>query len=203
MTTNDPRTYDTAQDISHAAQEFRAGLSDLDKEVIMDAARTLSNPLTTQLTEALQAGKRAFVSPTHLNSRILIVRGKLETVYTGTKVKYVAGSAAPAGVENRRLGDVWVRFSGGIVVIDPEHDEDANEKIAWALNHPEICRDAMDPATEVWASMKSAQQQTSKAEPSLPENLDVDAVLRGDLSGFNESNSIAARARRQLASSMA
>lgn len=191
--TTDQRIYDEADDVNAQANAARDTL-----QLAGKAAAKLADMKAMDVADAIRAGKRAFVFPAHLTYKRLIQFSKPQAVYAGSETPIVAGSSTPGGVEVRRVGDIYIRAVGGICIIDPRTEE-GQVQVEWAEAHPEICRDAMLPETEVWAALKTSQQQRSDKEPSLPASLNVDAMLRGESTGFGEVDSIAARARAQLA----
>lgn len=154
------------------------------------------------LAGAVKQGKKVFCSPSKRDGYIMVRPGQLAVVYAGTNTPVVPGAPATNGTETKRVGDIKARFAGSLLIIDPNTVE-GQVVLEWAERHPDICRDAMDPSTDVWMAMKESQLNTAVREPSMPTNIDVDAVLRGDLSGFQERGSVAARARSLLASGTA
>lgn len=188
----DPRVYDPAQDLTAQTRATRAkhtGPVNIDPDADLKVA---------QVTQALTAGKRAFVAPVHQNSHILIHAGKPTTCYAGSDQPAIPGMPATAGVEVRRIGDIFIDFTGGIGIFDPEDEADAI-RIAWCEANPDAARDAFDPQTDIWANLKEGQLNKSTKEPSIDQGMDVDAVMRGDYATLNRSGSIAARARAIVA----
>jgi hypothetical protein len=91
-----------------------------------------------------------------------------------------------------------LEFTGGIALIGA--DDPARElKIAWCEAHPEKCRDVLDPQADAWAAMRDSQIQRANREATLSPELDVNAILRGDVTGFGPAKSLAAKAREMLA----
>jgi len=113
-------------------------------------------------------GFRAFVSTAaHANTKILVNP-------KGAKVVNAAPVAgAPLGLipSIRRDGDIFANFTEGVLVTkDPQ-------VIAWCEANPSICRDASDPRTRMWVSMKNMQTQTPSRDVTLDPTIDVDAEL--------------------------
>ncbi len=126
-------------------------------------------------------GKRSFVAPAHPNGKFLVKQGKL------------IQAPSPDGPRDiRREGDIWARFHNGVLVAE----EPEVEVVAWCEKHPEICRDAFDPQTEVWVALITAQRETATRGASLPPSLDVAKLLSGDLAGLGELSSLTKQARR-------
>jgi hypothetical protein len=197
---SDPRLYDENQTIEAenarilvAAAENADGLKRVDN--VMKGIKEEA------LVQAWQSGKKAFVSPMRVKGSYMVKPGVLTTVYPGTNTPVMPGSPATS-FEQRRIGDIKAVFQGNVLIVDPSTPDGA-VIYEWALAHPEICRDAENAETEVWAAFKQGQLNLATREPSIPVNIDVDRVMRGDYSGFNESNSIAARARKRLATEAA
>ena len=193
----DPRVYDPAQDINHQtfkevqqakAEGFQLKGSD-DLAIDLAAAR---------VAEAMAAGRRAFIAPVHKNTKFLIEPGKPTITAAGSDMPAVAGMNYPQGTEIRRLGDVFIQFVGGICILDPD-DPHYSRQLQWCEEHPEIARDAKDPTTDTWAVMKEGQTPLKDREPGFDPSVDVDAVMRGDMSSFARAGSIAAQARAILA----
>ena len=193
----DPRVYDAEDDISAQAAAARKEMEGAGIPVQEIMVSKIAELRASGLAEAIQGGKRAFVSGTVKTFRQLVQGGKPTTVYQGTEMPFLGGQA-PAGVETRRLGDIFARFTGGILVVDPATEEGAIIT-AWCEAHPEVCRDATDPQTDVWVALKESQQNTSLKEPSLAPDMDIDKVMAGDYSGFGNTGSVGARARQILA----
>lgn len=189
-----PNLYDSSKDIANEL-EGRA----LDPAAAHAALEASTELNANRVAEAVQAGKRAFIAPAHKEHNFLIVGGKETLVIAGTNIPVTPGQAVQHATEVGRIGDVRLRFNGGIALIDPETME-GKVQLEWALAHPDICRDAVnDPMVEIWASLKEGQLNKMDREPSIPRGMDVDKVLKGDMSGFAESGSIASRARGILA----
>jgi hypothetical protein len=121
---------------------------------------------------------RTFVSPAHKNQDYLIVAGK---VVTAPPNAFSGGM----GIDLRRDGDVWAKFSGGVLQTDDL------EVIAWCEAHdgsvledgtvePDICRDVNDPQTRAWVALVEQTLNTGDKEATLPPGTDVGAILRGE-----------------------
>jgi|SRR3990170_2555228 len=134
-----------------------------------------------RITKALEEGFRCFVAPAHKNSKFLARPGK-----------FVRANPAQGRPLDERDGDIWVEFTGGYVILG---DPDA---ISWCEERPHICRDVMDPKTEAWAALIEGQLNTSTRQPSIPTTLDVDAVLRGEVTELGQADSLVSRARAAL-----
>lgn len=205
MGPTDPRLYDPNTTIE---AETAARLKEASDYEPGKAAEVMQGIKEQTLVNAWQSGKRAFVSPMRVKGSYMVKPGPLVVCYAGTNTPVQAGAPASSGTEIKRLGDVKAVFQGNVLIVDPEEtfthpvtgQEIQKGKILelWAENHPEICRDAMNAETEIWAAFKQGQLNLAGKEPSIPAAIDIDKVMRGDYSGFNESNSIAARARKRL-----
>lgn len=195
---NNPRSYDSGRDLSGETSGF------VPDPVGAQALRAAEIELqAAKLVGAVQAGNRAFIAPAHKQGRFLVRGGKQMMVVSGTSIAIERGMQVSQQTEVGRVGDVWLSFVGGIAIIDPS-TEDGQVQLQWCLDHPDMCRDAVnDNAVEVWASLKEGQLQKIDQEPSIPTSLNIDAALKGDFSSFGESGSIAARARALLAQSVA
>ncbi len=102
---------------------------------------------------------------------------------TGTPVKapIVAGSTSGIIPLITRDGDVWAKFANGILTTkDPD-------VIAWCEEHPSVCRDANDPRTPGWATLKEFQTVKSTRDASLEGGIDVDKLAFPDLGKFEEA----------------
>jgi len=129
---------------------------------------------------------RGFIAPVEKFTRFLVVAGTPKTV---------RDQNSPTGERNvSREGDIFVEFSNGIVVLNAD-DLDDQKKIAWCEENSAICRDIDDPLTEAWAYMKDLQQETSTATKRLPESVDLEAILRGDVRGSRVPHSGVSAAR--------
>lgn len=194
MDADNPRLYDPTSTI-----EFQTAAALAQRgESVQAAADAIQGLKEEALVEAWKSGKRAFVSPGRVKGSYMIRPGKLTACYKGTSIPYVAGTSANNGTEMRRVGDIKAVFQGNVLIVDPSTPEGKVIE-AWAEAHPEICRDAASPETEIWVAFKQGQQNLAGRAPSIPTNMDIDKVLRGDYSGFSEKESIAARARKRLA----
>lgn len=190
----DARVYSSADDISAQAVEARPNVEESAKAT----AQATAEAQAQVLVDAIRQGKMAFISPSAKTYRKLVKPGRVTACYPGTQLPIIPGAPSQNGVDMTRVGDIWATFSGGMLIVGPQ-DENGVEIIEWASSHPDVCRDAMDPSTETWAAMRGSQLNMADREPSLPTNIDVDAVLRGDFSGFSEFESVTQRARRMLA----
>lgn len=190
----DPRTYDPSTDIGQQVAEAKAQTESVPGSLVEQSFDIKAGAIAS----AIRSGKRAFVSYSKVNATVLVRVGKTTLVYQGTRMPVVPGAVHPGGTEIRRVGDIRLQFAGGVAIIDPSTEE-GQVQLAWAESHPEQCRDAMDPDSETWAALKRAQLNLADREPSLPGNINVDNVLKGDFSGLQEKDSVVARARRMLA----
>ena len=125
---------------------------------------------------------RVFVSPGHLNLRLLIRAGTLVKV-----------PSANGPWDHSRTGDVWLEFREGIVRLDPA-DELDQLRIEWCEGlgrARDICRDIDDPQTAMWVHLVEQKNPTSRRDATLPANLDVEGVLDGDLTSLGQSALVA------------
>ncbi len=175
-----PRHPDDAnvENLTEQAEQIKGLLADQARleEVIAKLVKGAPAPAEAS---SVPEGTRSFVAPAHPNGKFLVRQGKL------------IQAPSPEGPRDiRREGDVWAKFTSGVLVTD---DPDV---IAWCEKHPELCRDAFDPETEVWAALIEAQRETATRGASLPPSLDVSKLLRGDLSGLGNLSSLTTRARQ-------
>jgi len=138
---------------------------------------------------------RVFLSPQYPTGRYLARAGT---------VRKAANNNAPLGMESYvgRDGDVWVKFTSGVVSIYPD-GPDAAYQLPWLEAHsgdPEahsdyhknlggdprkcqvpigLCHES-GPGVDAWAELKSGQVSTSRRPATISPELDVDAFLRGD-----------------------
>jgi len=187
----DPRVYDASADIKNEVSQAKEAVAAGQAE--FSTGDPLAEARARQIAEAVSFGKLAYISPVHKNTKFLIRSGKSTLCVQGSDVPAMAGMNQPTEV--RRIGDVFIQFSQGICILDPDNDPDDLVRLDWAIQHEDICRNAMDPMVDTWLSMKEGQLNLSTREPSLDPSLDVDAVMRGDFSGFSTTGSLAARAR--------
>ncbi len=89
---------------------------------------------------------------TYANSRWLVKQGD------------IVKTAIPAGVTTgivplvTRIGDIWAKFTNGILVTD------VAEVIEWCSRHTDICRRSDDPMTKGWATLKNLQTRKANRE---------------------------------------
>jgi len=114
---------------------------------------------------------RAFVAPAFRSGKFLV---------KGGEVVQVPSPRGPWAKE--RIGDVWVRFNNGVCRTDDP------VVIAWCKAHPDICRDAFDAKTPAWVALTEATLETANRSARLPRNTDVEALLRGEMSGLGGSD---------------
>jgi hypothetical protein len=162
-----------------------------EKRAILERARNVVQTMVEngQIAAAADTPERrveAFVSPVERNLRVLVKAGELTQVRDPN---------SPTGMRDvGRVNDVVIEFIDGICVLD-ESDPHFAEKLAWCQEHPETCRDIRDPYTEAWAYMKELQTTTANQEGRLPQNIDLERILRGDPSGNRVPHSRVERAR--------
>lgn len=191
------RVYDPSTDVSNRVEEARqAGM--VSQDSLSEAAKAANAAAATAVSNAVRSGKRAIIAPVHKNHNFLIKGGIAMAVYPGTSIPVAAGVPVQGGAEVARVGDVRVKFTGGIAILDP-NEPDFDVQIAWVASHPDICRDISEPGVEIWASLKEGQMDTMYVSASMPKALNVDAIMRGDFSSFAESGSLAGLARQMLA----
>lgn len=185
MTMEEARLYNAEDDLTartNAAKENMVFDGRADPQVMEIQAQRLS--------EARETGFRAFVFPTKQFHK--------ELVKAGVEPPPEVVIRNPAQL-SRRTGDVFLEVSGGICILDPRQPG-FSEKLAWCEEHPELCRDAFDPKTVIWASMKQSQTDTMYKDASLPKNVNVDKLVDGDFSQLLPEDSLVARAQQQLIS---
>lgn len=111
-------------------------------------------------------GYRGFVAPVERNTRFLAVRGEV--------VQLRDQNSATGKRDTQRQGDKWVEFhNGSFTTSDPD-------LIKWCEEHPNICRDSADPKTSLWFQIRFAQTKTSRRNPSLGAEANIDAFLDGE-----------------------
>ena len=119
----------------------------------------------------LPEGVRVFVAPAYRGGKFLAKAGTVVQV------------PSPRGPwDKERQGDIWVKFDNGVFRTDDP------VAIAWCEAHPDVCRDAYDSKTPAWVALTEATMETARQSARLPRNPDVEALLRGDVSGLGSSN---------------
>ena len=128
-----------------------------------------------QTIEAPQASEsRTFVSAEEYNNtRFLAREGKV------VKAPIVAGSTSGIVPLITRTDDLFAEFTAGVLVTK------VPEVIAWCKAHPQVCRDATDPRTPGWATLKAMQAPKANREAALGKEIDVDAMAFPELSGVD------------------
>lgn len=143
-----------------AAREYagrEAELADTTRGAIAEAVKDLPVEALTEY--------RAFVNPTHPNTKYLVKHGEL--------VQLRDQNSATGMRDTQRIGDIWAEFTGGVCVTN------VKAVIEWAEARPTICRDANVEGTEFWYNVKRAQMSLANQDPSLDAGIDVDAALSG------------------------
>lgn len=137
-------------------------------EVVQEALGT-----TTPAPVELPDGERRFVAPKYRGGKFLAKAGTVVEV------------PSPRGPwAKERKGDIWVDFKSGNGIFSTTDPE----AIAWCEAHPDVCRDAFDPKTPAWVAVVEATLETATQTARLPANTDVDALLRGEVSGLGGSD---------------
>ena len=116
-------------------------------------------------SDVQEQGYRTFVAAKEFeNSKFLAV--------AGVPVKMPPHPGMSPGITpySQRDGDKFVKFSGGVLVTN---DYDI---IEWCENHKKVCRDAQDPRTQGWVTMKEMQTDVASRDAVLPTDVDVDAM---------------------------
>ena len=117
-----------------------------------------------------------FVAPAHPTGKFLVKPGD------------VLMQPSPYGPwPVSRHGDVFIRFHGGLIIIDPSDPND-QVRLAWLRAHPEIARDADDPQTDLWVKLTTDKHPTSRREASLPANANIEEILDGNFNSFGSSD---------------
>lgn len=152
---------------------------------------TLAQKLRERLAQAQEEAKteaeersriRTFVSPLHPNTRFLVRAGS---------VHQVRDPNSPTGLRDMfRSGDKWAVFQSGILQTDDP------EIIAWAENHPEICRDVNDRLTPLWVQLEEARTPKAWREASLDPTTNIDSYI-GAMNEVNEPD-LVRRAKNQV-----
>jgi len=156
--------YEEPPVLGEVTPEERAILAQQEKEArAAEKALKRTKPLPTKVADE---GYRTFIAPIEKNTRFLAKAGE---------VVWFRDQTAPLGRRDiSREGDVTVQFTNGILTTkDPDI-------IEWCEANPDICRDAADPRTKVWADLKERQIATASREPLLERSLDVDELVYGD-----------------------
>jgi hypothetical protein len=104
----------------------------------------------------IEEGLVGFVAAAeHATSDWLVEAGKL------VKAPIPAGSTSGIVPLVRRDGDVWAKFSNGVLVTkDPK-------VIKWCDEHSKICRRSSDPVTKGWATLKELEARKANREKLL------------------------------------
>lgn len=116
-------------------------------------------------SDVQEQGYRTFVAAKQYeNSKILAI--------PGTPIKMPPHPGMSPGITpySQRDGDKFVKFSGGVLVTNDY------EIIAWCEAHPQVCRDASDPRTQGWVTLKDMQTETASRDAVLPQSVDVDEM---------------------------
>ena len=164
-----------ADPTSEARADQQTGLSD------RKAAATAFAGITVEKDETLQ-GFRAFVAPAKYgNTKILVNPESANFIGVKGSVQSRVVTAAPQAGSPlglvpavARTDDNWAKFTQGVLVTD---DPDV---IAWCESHPSMCRDADDPRTRAWVTLKDMQSQTPSRDATLDSDFDVDAEIFPD-----------------------
>lgn len=155
------------------------------------AANNLATKLTEQANTLSAGGKVAYIAPVNRWYRVL-------TNPKDTKPVSFPDKDSPRGQKMvERDNDIFLEFRDGMVILDPNDEEDA-VRIAWCEANPEICRNARDPMTEPWAAMKEAQTAYAHRDPVLSPSMNVEAALRGESGGWKQGGSTTERAIQSL-----
>lgn len=118
---------------------------------------------------------KVFVAPNDYANHQFLVKGG-EVVYAPVTAATPTGTRPAIG----REGDKWAVFRNGVCVTDDP------EVIAWCESHPEVCKPINDPRVRAWVALRNAKTPTASSDPTLPPDVDVDALFAegGDLSRF-------------------
>lgn len=117
---------------------------------------------------------RTFVAAEeHHNTRFLAQAG------TPVKAPVLAGSTSGIIPLITREGDIFAEFTSGVLVTK------VPEVITWCEAHPQVCRDATDPRTPSWATLKAMQVSKANREAALGREIDVDAMAFPELPGID------------------
>lgn len=118
---------------------------------------------------------RGFICPQSPNGQWLVEPGVLEQVNDPN---------APLGKrDHQRRGDIKLKFTEGQCLLNEDDPED-QVRIGFMLARPETFRDVMDVGAEIWFKLKQSQVHTSRSEPGIGGEVDVDAVMRGDINAL-------------------
>ncbi len=116
-------------------------------------------------SDVQEQGYKTFVACKEFeNSKFLAVVGKPQ------KMPPHPGMSPGITPYSQRDGDKVVKFSGGVLVTN---DEDI---IKWCEDHTQVCRDANDPRTQGWVTMKEMQVDVASRDATLPKSVDVDKM---------------------------
>ena len=117
---------------------------------------TVAAPVDEALVSYVAAGEYA-------NRDFLVVAGK------PVAIPITAGSTPGVIPLIKREGDVWAKFSSGVLVTDDPR------VIKWCDEHPTICRRSDDPMTKGWSTLKELQTRRANREQLLdPTSMDAD-----------------------------
>ncbi len=167
------------RDVTTAQRQAGSGDSTARREVSTQFAKEEIG----SFDEAIAQGYRTFVAAKQFeNHKFLVV--------VGTNIVAAPHAGTPIGVQPivRREGDVWARFTNGVLVTNED------KVISWCEEHPKMCRDAADPRTGPWATLKEMQTQTPSREVTLENSFDVDAAIFPDIPEEQEAFARAASA---------
>lgn len=151
------------ESLPNLTEEVAAKASERER---IEAARQKAREAIEELPKPAprREGSKVFISPEYLNGKFLVKQG-------ATRKERLADGRL---IETRD-DDLIARFRNGLLTTD---DPDI---IEWAKAHPEICRDADDPDTPAWVALKTATLATSRQDPSLPPEMDIAKLLRGEI----------------------
>lgn len=140
---------------------------------------------------AVPDGMRTFLAPTAPNSKYLAVKGKPVTTNVNTGV-----IGLPA--MTHRDGDLWVEFQTGVCTSEdpatilwleahsgiPEMHEAYHKHYGDKASECDVpiglCRE-QGAGIDVWAELKMGQHPTATRAATISQQIDVDALMRGEL----------------------
>ncbi len=147
--------------------EAQAAAQAAEQETMSNIRQGASEDLQSKDTIAAPEAEayKTFVSSEEFhNTRFLAKAG------VAVKAPILAGSTSGIVPLVTRDGDLFAEFHSGVLVTK------VPEVIVWCEEHPSVCRDATDPRTPGWATLKAMQTSKANREAALGREIDVDAM---------------------------
>lgn len=154
--------------------EAQADAQAAEQETLSSIRQGASEDLQSKDTIAAPEAEayKTFVSAEEFhNTRFLAHPGE------AVRAPILAGSTSGIVPLITREGDLFAEFHSGVLVTK------VPEVIAWCQKHPSVCRDATDPRTPGWATLKAMQASKANREAALGQEINVDAMAFPDIPG--------------------